>query len=379
MIIFLYVKINVEIFVSIFFRIARLLLMYVVMLSTSVFSLPKDSMAKSSVAPNLSNLVVLQYHHVSDTSPAITSTRPAVFAQHMKLLNEHYNVIDLDEALQKIKNDEALPDKSVAITFDDGYLNILENAHPLLSQYNFPYTVFINPAIIGNAPSQLNWQQIKNMQSLATFANHTMDHKHLLDKRQFSNQQDWLEAVIDDINEAEKVIFDELGYSKKWIAFPFGEYNNALKKVITAEGFIGFGQQSGSISQHSDFAALPRFPAGGIYANIETLKTKLNSLAMPATLIEPKDTQFSKGDIVFNLVIQLNILDMQLNNFACYFMGEKLSIDITDTQVSIPLNYRTKAGRTRVNCTVPSRSMSGRFYWYSYPMFTATPEGEYLD
>jgi len=168
-------------------------------------------------------------------------------------------------------------------------------------------------------------------------------------------------------------------YKRQWLAYPFGEYNNTLKDALLKEGYIAFGQQSGAVGIHSDFSALPRFPAAGIYANLDSLKTKLNSLAMPITQLQPKDTEFANGANFKELSLKVESSDIQMANFACYYKGKKLDRELSGQQVNIPLSVEMQAGRSRVNCTAPSKSLNGRFYWYSFPMFTPTTQGKFLD
>ena len=328
---------------------------------------------------NTQNLVILQYHHVSTETPSSTSVSPDTFEQHMAFLQKNYHIIDLAEALDKLKAGDKLPDRSVAITFDDGYKNILENGHPILQKYNFPYTIFINPAIIGESSQQLTWSQIKQMKPLATFANHTLDHAHLLANGNQVKTSSWLVNVMNDINQAEALIEANLGYSKKWLAFPFGEFNMQLKEELRAQGYIGFGQQSGAVSILSDFGALPRFPAAGIYANLDSLQTKLNSFAMPVESVSPADNEFKSGDRLEYIELTILSSDVRLSALTCYFNGATLPISITEKLVKVSVKHTLKAGRARVNCTAPSEESSGRFYWYSFPIFTATKEGNFLD
>ncbi|MFW8591188.1 polysaccharide deacetylase family protein [Glaciecola sp. 2405UD65-10] len=330
-------------------------------------------------SPNHHNLVILQYHHVSSDTPASTSVSTAVFESHMALLSEGYKVVDLSSALKKIQNGQALEDKSVAITFDDGYTNILENAHPILSKYNFPYTVFINPSIIGESSAQLTWEQVKSMQDLATFANHTLDHAHLLARNPNESSEQVLKRSMNNIEMAENIISDNIGYSKKWLAYPYGEFNLRLKNALLDAGYIGFGQQSGAVSRMSDFGALPRFPAAGVYANINSLKVKLNSLAMPVTQLTPAKVEFSSGEEITGFTLTVKPKDIKMGQFACYFQGKTLELDIAESSVNIKLPFTMKAGRMRVNCTAPSKQLSNRYYWFSHAMFTATESGEFLD
>jgi peptidoglycan/xylan/chitin deacetylase (PgdA/CDA1 family) len=325
------------------------------------------------------NVVILQYHHVATDTPNITSVTPAVFAEHMAYLAANYHVIALDKAISAIQNNERLPVKSVAITFDDGFTNILDNAHPILMKHRFEYTIFINPAIINESSNQLTWQQIKKMQPLATFANHTLEHAHLLEKYADENQQQWLERVMLDVNQAEAILLDKLDYSKKWLAYPFGEFNQALKKELSAQGYIGFGQQSGAVSHFSDFGALPRFPAAGIYAKLDSLKVKLNSLAMPLTSIKPTQVEYTPNTLIDDLVLEIEDEDVRLSALACYFKGQKLKSMLDDNTVTVNVNHTTQPGRARINCTAPSKQAPARFYWFSYPIFTATLEGKFLD
>ena len=69
--------------------------------------------------------VILQYHHVSDTTPKSTSITPNQFAVHLKYLKEKsFNVVPLSTLIDNIKNQQPLEDKTVAITFDDAYIDV---------------------------------------------------------------------------------------------------------------------------------------------------------------------------------------------------------------------------------------------------------------
>ncbi|MDT0595140.1 polysaccharide deacetylase family protein [Glaciecola petra] len=357
---------------------ARVLLLYFIMLVNSVLADASEN--RDAIIPiNERNFVILQYHHVATNTPSITSISPSVFSEHMRYLKEHHQVIDLDTALSKLKNKQPLPDKSVVITFDDGYKNIFENATPILEKYDFPYTVFINPDEIGNSNAQMTWQDIKSMMPLATFANHTLDHLHLLERLAGESESAWLIRVMDNINRAENAIRKQLSYSKKWLAYPFGEFNQDLRLRLQQQGYIGFGQQSGAVSNFSDTGALPRFPAAGIYANIKTLKTKLNSLAMPVIAQNPKRVEYMPKESIKSLSLTIEDHDLNMANFACYFKGESIAIERSNNSVNARLNHLTAPGRQRINCTAPSLSQKGRFYWYSYPIFTSTQDGKFLD
>jgi peptidoglycan/xylan/chitin deacetylase (PgdA/CDA1 family) len=89
------------------------------------------------------------YHQVDDIpiDPWELAVHPKHFEQQLHHLKRHYNVIPLrdlyaNDSSGKIKN------KSVVITFDDGFRDNFVNAKPLLEKYNLPASFFITTSAI---------------------------------------------------------------------------------------------------------------------------------------------------------------------------------------------------------------------------------------
>ena len=326
------------------------------------------------------NAAILLYHHVSSSTPASTSISPEAFKSHMEYLDAHHTVVSLQDVVSAIQHNSTLPENAVAITFDDGYANILDNAHPILADLGFPYTVFINPDEIGVGPKQLTWEQVIAMHNDGVvFANHTLDHLHMLNGEQVMGERAWLEKVWQNVESAEKKIEDKLDISLKYLAYPFGEYNTALANKLKAEGYIGFGQHSGAVGPSSDMQALPRFPAAGPYANLATLKTKLNSLAMPVTQSSHKDPRITARNLSSPISLTIDSDDVRLTQVNCFFGGDPIETSLEENVLTFTLDETLPVGRSRVNCTAPSNAQSGRYYWYSTPFFVADENGNYPD
>ena len=325
------------------------------------------------------NAVILLYHHVSSTTPASTSVTPEVFEQHLQYLADGYNVISLEQAVTALKAGELLPERAVVITFDDGYRNIYDNAHAMLHKYKMPYTVFVNPQLIGKHSYQLNWQQVAEMEKGgAQFANHTSHHRHLLERTTGASDAEWLHDVEQDIVQANALLDDKLASNPPYVAYPYGEFDTDIQNLVKKLGMVGFGQHSGGIYSGSDFTALPRFPAAGIYGNLRTLKTKINSLAMPVTsssIADPVAQQSSVGDFSFTFDGE----DVMAQQMGCYYANEALPVSVDGSTVTVTLDKTLPIGRSRVNCTAPSRAQTGRYYWYSQPWFVADQNGKYPD
>ena len=94
-------------------------------------------------------LNILIYHQVPKTHDPLRFAEPdeQAFRWQMALIAKHYTPISLSEALSRL-SDDSLPANAICVTFDDGYLNNLEVAAPILSEFNIPATVFVATAFI---------------------------------------------------------------------------------------------------------------------------------------------------------------------------------------------------------------------------------------
>lgn len=323
---------------------------------------------------------VLLYHHVSKETPASTSVSPETFSEHLAYIAENHTVLPLSEIVDAARNGKSLPDNALAITFDDGYANILKNAHPALQKHGFPYTIFINPQTIDTRADQLTWQQVKAMsEEGVTFANHTADHLHMLDRKPGESEKAWLERVWQNVEQAQQKLASHIDDPKKYLAYPFGEYNQRLAQKVKQAGYVGFGQHSGAIGPHSDFAALPRFPSAGPYANLKSLKTKMNSLAMPVSSSSVTNPELTRDEQPETVSLTIEGEDVRLEQATCYYQGNAIDTRVRENTLTFTLNRAIPIGRSRVNCTAPSSKHSGKYYWYSQPFFVASKDGTYPD
>jgi peptidoglycan/xylan/chitin deacetylase (PgdA/CDA1 family) len=89
-------------------------------------------------------LRVLTYHKVNDLQPNPITVPTATFARQMAVLAElGYQPVSLEAVLDHYLVGAPLPRKAVLITFDDGYLDNLENAAPILLRHGYPAVVFV--------------------------------------------------------------------------------------------------------------------------------------------------------------------------------------------------------------------------------------------
>ncbi|WP_440905788.1 polysaccharide deacetylase family protein [Catenovulum sp. SX2] len=312
--------------------------------------------------------VILQYHHVDENTPDVTSLSNEKFIQHLQLIEKlGFTVVDLAEAIDKVRAGEVLPDKSVAISFDDGYKNIAKQALPELKKRGWPATIFVNPGLLAKSPSfYLTWDELKYWSKhKMTIANHGWEHDYWVRDNAATNMN-WQQKIKQSITKTEQAIEQHIGYSKKLVAYPYGEYDSWIQTWLKQQKLITFGQQSGAVAQFSDFTALPRYPASGIYADEKTLTTKLLTKALPV------DYNLLPSPIVSDSAnppsFQIKLLTALVNSLNC-FIGGKAEMDLqklSANEYKISAKQKLATGRSRYNCTMQTKQ-AGRFYWLSQP------------
>ena len=326
--------------------------------------------------------VVLQYHHVSSDTPKSTSISPDQFRAHLQYLADNqFKVVPLSEIVDAIKHQQPMPDRAVAITFDDAFRDILTNAKPILDQFNFPYTIFVNPGVVEkNSKSNLTWDELKSLaEQNVIIANHGYYHDSLARKPSNINEQDWLTLQTELLLKSEQLIKEKTGANWRYFAYPYGEFTPALQTWLTEHGFVGFSQQSGAIGLTTDTSILPRFPVSQPYDKIASLRDKLNSLAFTISFDSAEQQTIFPYQEKRSSTFNIEVNDFNPNQVNCYVSGlgrQKLHWQ-DNTSFTINFSKPLPSGRVRSNCTAPSLSKPGRFYWYSKPWFVLKPNGEW--
>ncbi|MDB2387433.1 polysaccharide deacetylase family protein [Shewanella sp.] len=325
--------------------------------------------------------VILQYHHVSDLTPAATSVTPSQFSTQMQYLaDNNFNVVPLSAVVKAIKKQQPLPANTIAITFDDGYQSIAHTAHPILKQYKFPYTVFVSvEPILKGYGNMMDWQQLITLaKEGAEIANHSWGHEHLIRMRQGESQQQWLTRVEQNILRTEAEITKATGQHHKMLAYPYGEYNQPIQELLTQHGYVAFGQHSGAAGVYSSLTALPRFPVAGAYADLNSLKVKLHSLNMPVIAQSHSEPQLPQGQWRPEITVKLDMSDINASQLTCFIQGQgaKKPTWLNDDEFTLRATFDLPAGRSRYNCTAPSRHKKG-YYWFSQPWVRAKNNGEW--
>lgn len=304
--------------------------------------------------------VIAVYHHVSTQTPASTSLSPAQFTRHLDLLQEQDQaVIALPSLLDALQHDAQIPDRAVAITFDDGYESIFTTAFPLLQQAGMDFTVFVSTGPIDRAQrGYMNWDQLRMLvEAGVTIGNHGTEHASLLEMS--------ADEIRSEVLAAQRRIDEELGVQPRLFAYPYGEYSLEAKAVLKELGYLGLAQNSGAVGSSSDFQAIPRFPLAGIYADSEGASQKFLTLAFDLRALGDVDPVTTSP--APSVTLQLRTRDFE--GIGCFDQGAALELQRQDSaRITLLPEARERGRRWHYICTA-RLSDSERYYWYSQPWF----------
>lgn len=102
------------------------------------------------------SLAVLTYHRVLPRGDAAWQSEqpgmcvtPETLALHIGLLRQHFEILDLQEWLERARSNRPLPDRACCLTFDDGWRDNHDHAFPVLQRTATPATIFLVAGLIG--------------------------------------------------------------------------------------------------------------------------------------------------------------------------------------------------------------------------------------
>jgi peptidoglycan/xylan/chitin deacetylase (PgdA/CDA1 family) len=191
-------------------------------------------------------LRILMYHSISNIPGHLHSVSPAAFDEQMQFLTATTHVVPLEESIEFLRGEKALPANPIVITFDDGLLDNYTTAYPILKKYNLPATMFfvtkwIRPAATSQSkedPStgrrKMTWEQIRDMAANGiTIGAHTVSH-HSLTKLT-------PDEVRYELAESKRQLEQHLGKPVKFFAYPYGtprDLNQEVMRLVAETGYI---------------------------------------------------------------------------------------------------------------------------------------------
>jgi len=204
---------------------------------------------------------ILMYHSIGDNQVLFTVTAADFATQLAFLKQKGYAVVALSELVGSLKAGKKITDKTIVLTFDDGYQDNYFNAWPILKRYNFPATIFVSTDYLGKQMNNsqgipipvLNRVQIREMaeSGLIEFGSHAHTHPRL---NQISDRE-----FADEVAVSKKILEEITGRPCRFFAYPKGYFKPAFVEILASFGFeAALTVKDGLVKTSQNKYSLPR-------------------------------------------------------------------------------------------------------------------------
>ncbi len=187
---------------------------------------------------------ILMYHRVA---PGLAGDQltvsPENFDRQMAYLARRCRVRSLSQVADDLKHNRARQG-DVAITFDDGYLDNLTHALPILKKYNLPATIFVTTGFCDQSLNHprypasaerlhLTWDEVRLLagQPGITIGSHTLTHPFLSRLPEA--------AALEETAASRARIAREIGREVAFFCYPSGDVTEREAQLVERSGYAG--------------------------------------------------------------------------------------------------------------------------------------------
>jgi poly-beta-1,6-N-acetyl-D-glucosamine N-deacetylase len=325
---------------------ASIIKLFILVLILSINS--KADEDKIKYYSNDKGLLSLMYHRFDENQYPSTNIQMSVFKQQIEIIKDsNYQFedpINFDRDFNIPKKE-----KKIFLTIDDAFTSFYEVAWPYLKENRIPFILFVSTEPIGKN-GYMNWKQIKEIEQedFAYIGHHSHSHDYLVN---FTN-----EKFKNDIDMASETFKKNLGYIPAFFSYPFGEYNTYIKKYISKNFKVAFGQHSGVIDINKDKFELPRFPINEKYGDLKRFKFLINLHPLEYKILKPTNKYLTRENNPPNFSVEFFNEQKNISNINCFSdegdKWEKSNINIKDNILTIKFREKFNLRRGRVNCSL---------------------------
>jgi peptidoglycan/xylan/chitin deacetylase (PgdA/CDA1 family) len=208
-------------------------------------------------------LPILTFHALDEGSPPL-SFPPDVFVRGMRGLHrDGWRALPLGEAVRLLFTG-ALPGRTLALTFDDGYRSVHDRALPVLEELGWPATVFLAPGGAPPAPGRrlppmegremLSWEEAGLLLRRGwEVGAHTLHHADLCRLAPAQAEEEILRS--------REVLEQALSVPVRLFAYPFGRWSRAAAAAVRRGFDAACTDRLGLADPGDDRHLLPRLEA----------------------------------------------------------------------------------------------------------------------
>ena len=186
-----------------------------------------------------SGLRVLLYHAVGSRVPHDQygmSVTPRAFAEQMRWLREDsgYDITSLESGADALTG-RPTGGPQVAVTFDDGFMDVLTVAAPVLARYQIPFTAFVVGGYLERPPASGLYLDPAALRDLAA-APHASIGAHGFTHQPLTHFDH--ESLGDELRRSRDAVRMCVGTDPLAIGYPYGAVNRDVIGGVEAAGFV---------------------------------------------------------------------------------------------------------------------------------------------
>ena len=297
------------------------------------------------------------YHRFNESKYPSTNVQMDIFKNQMEIIKNSDFKFHNPHNFKKKFNDVKL-NKEILITIDDAFQSFYLEAWPYLKKNKIPFILFVSTKPVGKN-GYMTWEQIKEIEkeNFVLIGHHSHSHDYLIDE---NNDQ-----FIFDIETANKIFLNELGYIPNLFSYPFGEYSKFMKDYISENFEFAFGQHSGVIDLNKDKFELPRFPINEKYGDLKRFNSIINYFPLEYKKLLPEEKFLTKDTNPPEFKVKFFKEQKNLENLNCYSnesnTWEKSNTIFSGTTLSIEFRAPFEPRRGRINCSLND---NGKWRWF---------------
>ena len=297
------------------------------------------------------------YHRFDENKYPSTNIQMNIFLQQIQLIKDlNYDFIH-PENFEKNFN---IPkkQKKILITIDDAFQSFYEVAWPFLKENKIPFILFVSTEPVGNK-GYMTWDQIKEVEqeSFAIIGHHSHSHDYLIDVTN--------EEFIKDIEIANKIFTEKIGYIPSLFSYPFGEYSDFMRQYISNNFTYAFGQHSGVIDVNKEKFQLPRFPINENYGELKRFTSIIKTYPLEYRKLLPLEKKLDKSNNPPSFSVEFFDNQENIKNINCYSnegnKWEKSKIQFKGNTLNIKFREAFLPRRGRINCSLND---NGKWRWF---------------
>lgn len=259
-------------------------------------AIPPESPAAAAVEDSAATIVddgarvaVLGYHDLSENeSETAMRMHTSKFRKQMAALRQlGITVISLEDFLAWKRGAKAIPEKSILLTFDDGWKSVYTDALPILKEFGYPFTLYLYKNYIDGGKKALTSAMISELlQQGGSLGSHSVSHPYpaTIKAHRKKGEHDFDAFLRKEMGESKRFIESKFSTSSTTYAYPGGFVTEEMLPLADEFGYTSlFTVIPGKIKRSTPDKRLPRYMILGNYDKVFELATSFReSQSSPA-------------------------------------------------------------------------------------------------